>query len=161
MDIASAFSSLSAAIGLAQNALSARDERKIADAKQEITRVLIEVQNSCLDLQQKLFASAQAERSTEDECRALRQRVAELEKQAADRDRYEMKEIHPGTFVLRLKESAANGEPPHSLCQPCMDNVGKKAVLQAPYGWDTKLICPECKTEYQSAPGIRPTVMVF
>jgi len=161
MDIASAFSSLSAAIGLAQNALSARDERKVADAKQEITRVLIEVQNSCLDLQQKLFASAQSERSTEDECRTLRQRIAELEKQAAERDRYEMKEIHPGTFVLRLKEFTANGEPPHNLCQPCMDNLGKKAVLQMAYGWNSKLACPECKTEYQSAPSARAAVFSF
>ncbi|WP_238909160.1 hypothetical protein [Achromobacter ruhlandii] len=151
MDIASAFSSLSAAIGLAQNALSARDERKISDAKQEITRVLIEVQNSCLDLQQKLFASSQAERAAEDACRALAAQVEKLQQRIADRARYELAELSAGVLVLRLNQAEANGEPPHYLCQPCMDNRDKKAVLQRhEEGWVYWMQCPECRYNYRT-----------
>ena len=148
MDIATAFTALNGAISLWQTATAARDEAKISDAKQEITRVLIEAQSACLDLQQKLFACSEAERAAKDEARQLRDQIGELLRKAEERDRYELVKLYINTFVYRLKEGEQSGQPMHYLCQPCMDNSSKKSVLQ---GGNTSLRCPECKQQYRIA----------
>lgn len=148
MDIATAFTALNGAFSLWQTAAAARDDAKIADAKQEVTRVLIEAQSACLDLQQKLFASSEAERAAKDEARQLREQISELLRKSEERERYELAKLHINTYVYRLRADAQNGQPMHYLCQPCMDNSGKKSVLQ---GGKTSVRCPECKQAYSIA----------
>lgn len=61
-----------------------------------------------------------------------------------ERLRYELAKLPMGGFVLALKETKANGEPFHYLCQSCGDD-GKKHVLQ-PFGRsESTLECPGCK----------------
>lgn len=63
--------------------------------------------------------------------------------------RYELHERENGIFVLRLKEDEQSNEPPHSICQKCV-NEKKHVVLQSQYkgfgGYH--LVCPECDTDY-------------
>lgn len=156
MDIATAFTSLSSALSLVQGAATLRDEAKITSATQEVTRVLVEAQSACLDLQQKLFASTQEERAAKDQIRELLTRINQLERKASEKERYALTKLHISTYVYLLKEDAQGDEPVHYLGQPCMDNRGKKAVLQ---GNSTLLICPECKQHYPvAATGARPTI---
>lgn len=156
MDIATAFTALNGAFSLWQTAAAARDDAKIANAKQEVTRVLIEAQAACLDLQQKLFASSEAERAAKDEARQLREKIGELLRKAEERERYELAKLYINTYVYRLREDAQDGQPMHYLCQPCMDNSGKKSVLQ---GGETALRCPECNQTYRIAE--QPPLRVF
>lgn len=151
MDIATAFKSLSSTLSLFRRAVALRDEAKITHATQEVTRVLIEAQAACLDLQQKLFTSAQAERTAKDQIRELQARINELEHKASEKDRYALTKLHINTYVYRLKEGTQSNEPVHYLCQPCMDNAGKKSVLQ---GNSTLLLCPECKQHYPVAAAV-------
>lgn len=151
MDFATALASVQAALILGREAIAARDELKIANAKQEFAGVAFDLQNAALDLQQKLIASSEAESTAKRECAELRDQIAKMQRQAAERDRYQLECYSGGTFVLALKAGHENGEPLHYLCQPCMDNAGKKSILQ-PRGELGNLACPECGQKHHAVP---------
>lgn len=46
-----------------------------------------------------------------------------------EKDRYELKKVATGAFAYVLKESMANGQPPHWICTQCYQNR-KKSFLQ-------------------------------
>lgn len=148
MDVMTALAGIRATIDFTKAAVANRDDHKIAEVEQRLTRVLIDVQDVCLGLQQKLAASAEAESAAKDLVRDVSDKVRKLEAAAAERDKYELAEPYSGTFVLNLKDRSGAMEPFHRLCQPCMDNLGKKFVLQ---GGPSFFRCPSCKHNYQIA----------
>lgn len=155
MDAVTAFASLQGAVEFAKTAIVARDHHKVAEAEQRLTRVLVDVQMACLELNQKAQASVDAEYAAKNRVRELEQQVAELAKRAAERERYELTELSEGVHVLAVKEDLKGTEPHHYLCQPCMDNRGKKATLQRGVeGFMIHLACPECGYKYPTGKGI-------
>lgn len=81
--------------------------------------------------------------------RQLGTRVAELEHQKSEREKYDLHELSEGVFVLAEIETSNDRRGPHYLCQPCMDNAAKKAVLQRKASNSQYVaVCPICKNEY-------------
>lgn len=151
MSIASALTSLGATFQLLQGAVAIRDDAKITEATKELNRQIIEVQNACLQLQEKQSAAVEAIEALKDERRELRERIAELDRQARERDAYKLVQLLPGSFAYAPAEI---DEPPaegYRLCQPCMDNRAKKSVLQSMASDYTQVYCPECKAQFKIA----------
>ena len=148
MDVMTALAGIRAAIDFTKTAVASRDDHKIAEVEQRLTRVLIDVQAVCVGLQQELAASVDAERTAKDSIRDLTEKVRNLKKSAAKRAKYQLAQPYLGTFVLDLKDRSGVKEPFHRICQPCMDNLGQKFALQ---GGPSVIYCPGCKHSYTVA----------
>ncbi|AWB32356.1 hypothetical protein DBV39_00010 [Orrella marina] len=149
MDIGSTFAALDfARLGISA-AIKARDDLKIAAATQELNDTIVKAQIASLELLQKQTAISNAHRDAEDRAHQLHHELVELKRRASERERYELKKLHENTFVLSVREDCRGSEPPHYVCQPCMDNLGKKGILQ---GNSRLVTCPECKQKYSLAP---------
>ena len=155
MDMITALASMRALIDFAKVAVSARDDHQIAEVEQRLTRVLLDVTSAGLELQQKVQAGIDTERALKDRVRELEEQVADLVKRAAERERYKLTTLSEDVFALALKEECAGTDPHHHLCQPCMDNRGKKATLQrTTQGFMVYLTCPECGYNYPTGKGV-------
>lgn len=157
MDL-SAFISFQGAISFAKAVMEARDYHKVAEVEQRLTRVLVDVQAAYLELYERAAASNDSAYALKGRVRELEEKLGELELRTADRGRYEIAALSEGVYVLSLKHDSAGAEPHHYLCQPCMDNRGKKATLQRIVeGFMIKLACPECGYKYPTGKGISST----
>ncbi|EHK65970.1 hypothetical protein [Achromobacter arsenitoxydans] len=155
MDMISALASMRALIDFTKVAVAARDDHQIAQVEQRLTRVLLDVTSAGLELQQKVQAGIDTERALKDRVRELEEQVADLVKRAAERERYKLAPLSEDVFALALKEECAGTDPHHHLCQPCMDNRGKKATLQRKTkGFMIYLTCPECSYDYPTGKGV-------
>ncbi|WP_422346957.1 hypothetical protein [Stenotrophomonas sp. DR009] len=141
--ITTAVGSVGTAIGMAKTALEVRDFNASAAAISDASQKVINLQTQLLSTLGTLFELQQEKMS-------LAQRVRELEEHRSDRERYSLFEITPGGFVYRFNVSpetagASNPggmQPPHYLCQPCLDVRGHKVVLnERAVIWH----CPECR----------------
>jgi hypothetical protein len=82
-----------------------------------------------IELQQKILDAQSEQAELVDLVRKLKARVAQLEAWDADKERYTLTDLGRGHFAYALKDSMANGEPPHYLCAQCYN--GKiKSILQ-------------------------------
>ena len=134
----------------------------------------IELNNAVLELQDKIMQHRTAHLDTLERCYTLveeknslyakllesEKALAELKKRNADFDRYRLIPVADGTLLHTLKESAANGEPPHWLCPHCFAE-GKKGILQTEALFisgpeQTLLKCPACGIEESFAIRVRP-----
>lgn len=139
-EIAGALASLKAASEIAKAMIGLRDATAIQLKVIELNGEILSAQSSAL--------SAQEAQS------ALLQRVGNLEKEIADlkawdaeKERHELKEVHPGSFAYALKPDSGSTEPPHSLCARCF-NEGHKSILQkATHTMKDWLHCSRCKAE--------------
>jgi hypothetical protein len=69
------------------------------------------------------------QRALLEEVRELKQHVAKLEAWDAEKQRYALAPPwHAGVPVYALKQSAANGEPPHYICTHCYQDR-RKSIL--------------------------------
>lgn len=124
--------------------LKQRDKAMIAEAVAQLNELLLSAQGQALSAQKEQFALTQTKGD-------LEKRVLQLENWDADKDRYHLKRIHPGTFAYLLdKERVKPSEDVHLMCQPCADK-GNKGVLQD--ASETKngamqYHCPLCRTKY-------------
>lgn len=154
MDVATISATLGAlktSFDLAKSAVAARDEAKLADALKDINDRIFQVQNASLQVQEKMSSMRDEIETLKDGKRQLGTRVAELEHQKSEREKYELHELSQGVFVLAEVEPRQDGRSPHYLCQPCMDNSSKKAVLQRTYrSFAYFAVCPVCKNEYMT-----------
>lgn len=150
--IIGAVQGLKAASDLAGSAMKARDAAALQAKVAELYGVILAAQRDAL--------SAQGEQS------ALLKRIDELEKQLAQREdwerqreRYELREVAPGSFAYALKESAASGEPQHMLCPNCYEHQ-RRSVLQATSGLSARRHriqrCPGCGAEVEGSLNYRP-----
>jgi hypothetical protein len=117
--------------------------------------------DALMDIQQRLMESQAAYAAVVDEVRSLKQEAMRLENWKDEKDRYQMLQTHGSVLVYALKESNANGEPPHYLCANCYSRRTKTYLtpkIDGERGF-TSLYCSVCKT---SAPtGFRGITMQY
>lgn len=121
MELISAMSALSTALGLAKTAVEARDESKLNAALADINTKHLALSMAALQLADSLNACQAAKADLERENRDLRAK-------AEYRGRYTLHELAPGRFAYRHTPIANSLEPEHHLCQICYDK-GVKSVL--------------------------------
>jgi rubrerythrin len=123
----------------------------------------LELQSKIMDAQSYVF-------TVNEERAALVERVSDLEKQIAgmetweaEKQRYKLKDIDPGSFVYALEGSMSRGEVPHWICTRCYED-GKKSILQylgfGQTGADLRVnrwSCPVCSTIFRARKAIQPT----
>jgi hypothetical protein len=82
-----------------------------------------------IELQKEILAAQSTQAALVEAVGALKGRVAELEAWDADKQRYTLADFGSGLLAYALKDSMANGEPPHYLCAQCY-NDKIKSILQ-------------------------------
>jgi len=152
MDLMGIFSAVTQSASAYKTAVETLDEAKVSAATNELQIQLMHLGAEVIAMQNKSLESTERERSLLRSNDDLTDRVRELEKRIAERERYELVEEYPGVFTLRLKESCQNGEPMHHLCPHCMDNGSVKSILQ--FGGSNKSLgsCSACKALYRFLP---------
>ena len=146
--ISSAVSSLVAAKDIGAAMIGVRDGNLVAGTIAQMNEQILKAQEALLthslqmsELQQRHFEALEKLRT--------------MEKLVADRGRYALTELEPGSFAYRslVPERTNDGdhavpEPTHYVCQPCFDQ-DLKVVLQRQdtYGKIT-LRCSACRTDY-------------
>lgn len=136
--IASALSGLKEATSLIQGFNQLKTDLEVAEKTIALNQIIVSVQHDLFTAQ----ASYAAAISRIDE---LEKTLMQMEDWAAEKHRYELYELRPGTFTYRLKKSVSGGEPIHDLCPQCYHR-GIKSILQfagAEKGWH-KYSCHGC-----------------
>jgi hypothetical protein len=147
--ITTALTGIKTACDLASTAISARDEAKLARAQKLFSDEIVKVNLACLDLVAKNAAALSQIQALEKLAAQSEASVAELVRQKAEREKYDLHELSKGVFVLAEIEASQDGRSAHYLCQPCMDNMAKKGVLQRHQsGFAVVQRCPACNNEY-------------
>ena len=145
IDIGSAaalVSSLKTAAEITKGIIGLRDASMIQDKVVELNGVILSAQSSALEANAAQFTLL-------DRVREIEEEIARMKAWDAEKQKYELKQIHTGAFAHVLKPQASGGEPPHWLCTTCYQNY-RKSILQAQgrasdddsielYG------CPTCK----------------
>lgn len=153
--ISAALGALKTSIDLFKGAVAVHDDAKISDALKEVKDRIFEVQNASLQAQEKMSTMRDEIETLKNGKRQLETRVAELVQHKSEREKYELRKLSEGVFVLAEIEAREDGRSPHYLCQPCMDNEAKKAVLQRKTsGFQYVMVCPVCKNEYPTGEDI-------
>ena len=115
LEISTAISSLSAAMGLAKGALEARDDAKVKEA--------------IMDMASRLFSIHEAAAKLTAENQQLQAEIKQLKQEQVDRERYVLREVNAGIFALQYQPVSDDPTPSHYICQPCFSS-GKKIVLR-------------------------------
>jgi hypothetical protein len=144
---------LTAAGDIAKGLVDIRDTVKFRDA-------VIKLQAQILSAQQGALTAQARETQMAEEIRVLKAHVAEIEAWAAQKERYELKELRPGVFVYALKPGMEGGEPPHQICQICYQR-GKRSILHADEQHNEVyyLTCRECGTQLHIGPVYPPSIL--
>jgi cell division protein FtsB len=154
--IAQAFSSINGINTITQGLISLRDVALISGKVAELNGKIIETQSA--------IGRIQDERSSLIErIRDLEKEVADLKAWDAEKQRYELKDVVPGSYVYVLKKDSQGSETPHWLCANCY-NSGKKSLMQyfgagLPGRDFQKAIwaCHACKSQVKVAFQIKPS----
>lgn len=141
--------SLGVARDMAKAMLSVRDFNLVAEKVAALNEQLLKAHDALLGHSAAMLQLTQENFESREEIRKLKEA-------AAERGRYSLFEIVPGSFAYRVDVAPDTGgagdpvktEPLHYLCQPCFD-IGRKAVLGKEASqwtaWDW--VCPVCKRE--------------
>lgn len=149
MDIPGFLSGITFAANAYKAAVELKDEAQIAAATYDLQAQLTIAGAHCLAMNEKVAAATDSERTLKTRVRDLEDEIAELKRRAAERERYDLVQDFPGTFTLRIKESARGAEPVHHICPGCMDNKALKSILQSENTVHTFYKCPACNTLYR------------
>lgn len=145
--IAAALSSFNTLKNIAQAMVNLHDA-------QALQLKIIEFNGQLIDAQTKIFAVNEERTSLVERVGELEKQLAELKAWDAEKQRYELKEIAPGSFAYALKPTEQNAEPPHKICANCYQK-GEKSILQKEPGSSVQVslgipnqyICPRCKAK--------------
>jgi hypothetical protein len=132
VDIPIALASLKAALDIAKG---------VKDLNDTTAR-----QGASIELMEKIITAQGAQSELIHEVRELEAEVTRLKDWAADKARYELRDVGQGCMAYALKEAMANGEQSHALCANCYTK-DKKTVLQPrqrDVGRAITLECHEC-----------------
>jgi hypothetical protein len=103
-----------------------------------------------IELQEKILSAQQEQFALTEQLRGLQNKMATLDTWEAEKNRYELTDFGGETLAYALKQSMANGEPPHRLCSACYQNR-KKGILQ-PTGisaYKQEMVkCSECGKDF-------------
>jgi hypothetical protein len=138
-EITFGFQALKTALGLAKEAKDLTDTTAIK-AK------VIEMQGLILEAQADAIEAREAHTAQIDRIRELEADVTRFKTWETEKNRYELKEIFPGSFAYLVKESMRGTEPLHQICATCYQQ-DKKAILQKSSA--VHLQCPVCESAVQ------------
>ena len=113
--------SLKTAADLTKTMVGIRDATMLQSKIIELQGVILSAQSSALSAQTTQF-------SLLDRVRELEKEMADLEAWNAEKEKYELEEVYPGTFAYALKKQAQASEPRHWLCATCYQDC-KKSIL--------------------------------
>ena len=102
--------------------------RNLADIP-DVNAAIIDLQQKLIEHQTSHLALIEKHQSVTAERDALKAELLELKNLERHFSRYQLKSLAPGFSPYVLKESAANGEPPHWLCPHCTAKC-VKGILQ-------------------------------
>jgi hypothetical protein len=139
-EIASALSSTKVAVDIIRGL---RDlEKDVA-----LSTKIFELNNIIIDIQGKMFSIQKKHHETMGQIARLESDNARFKDWEIEKRRYKLVELLPGTFVYRLKQDCAQGEPLHDLCPECYQD-GRKSILQrgAPSKNHESFVCNSCHT---------------
>ncbi len=110
-----------------------------------------------IELQEKILSAREQQAALLERISELEEGVARFETWEAEKQRYELKKLHPGVLVYVVKEAVRGSEPEHYLCANCYER-GKKRFLHSGGVSEgiERLKCHECNTELivgEPAPG--------
>ena len=146
MDIVTAASAFSQAHQIIKVLLDLKIDSATLAKITALQSVLAEAQTSQLALLEQNSTLVQRKNDLEKE-------IARLETWAHESQRYHLHEIQPAVVAYALKESHANGEPPHWLCANCYNNSQKSILNRGKVGGiDHTYTCPR--------PGCGSTIVV-
>lgn len=148
MDLPNALSALAFAGGALRSAVEMRDHAKLAETERVLNQRIIETQIACMELLEKVTTAAQSNSVLKDEIRGLEAQIAELREQARQREEVHLITFPGGATVYELAKNRFV-----RFCQPCMDNRGKRSVLQPKAAHPGESFCPECDTHFQIPEG--------
>lgn len=129
MDVSSLVASIAGAAQLTKLLVDERDRQKTAAIQIDLSNKIAEAQ---IQLTQVLSSIIEKDGLIQ----TLSERVRELEADQNERSRYQLRKL--GTigdfFAYQLRPAAElserSDEPPHFLCQPCLDIRKHKSVLR-------------------------------
>ena len=141
-EIATALTSISTALEIAKSIHALTVDTAVSAKVFELQRVMSEIV-------QQLLASQSEQAALSRRIHDLEAQVARFENWDGEKQRYELKELAPGTLVYRTKPGMENGEPVHDLCPHCYQQ-GVKSILQRS-GFAQGCVthtCPHCQTSF-------------
>jgi Zn finger protein HypA/HybF involved in hydrogenase expression len=105
-----------------------------------------------IELQEKILAAREAQTALLERISDLEKEVANFKTWDAEKQKYEMKVISPGSFVYALKEQIKGTEPPHYICANCYEDGNKSFLQRKPanpigaqhFGEKDTYACPKC-----------------
>jgi Zn finger protein HypA/HybF involved in hydrogenase expression len=103
----------------------------------------VAINSAVIELQENILSAQSAQAALIERISTLEKEVAGFERWDAEKERYELKEIFPGSFARAIKENARGSEPAHLICTTCYEDRKKRVLQQAD---SSHLSCPECKT---------------
>ena len=139
IEITAALTSARTLLGLAKDALDARDDARTRQALSDLQIKLFDVTSAALAMAEKAAAVQSALSMAQDEQR-------KLQAQALDREQYTLHELRAGAFAYASHaQDAGSQQSQHYLCQPCYDKSIKSILRYAPGGeyFYGKWTCPE------------------
>lgn len=138
--ISNAFIGLKEAGSLLKGFNQLKTEAEVAQKTIELNQIIAGIQTDLFEAQSSYTAAIS--------------RIDELEKElvavknwSTEKQRYQLYELAPGSFVYRLKTEMANSEPIHDICPQCYEQ-GVKSILQF-NGYESafhKYSCSRCQT---------------
>lgn len=146
--IAAVMASFKALKDLAAAMIDLHDGRALALKVREFNGILI-------DTQTLIFTVNQERSVLIDLVRDLKEQIAAIEKWDAEKQRYELESMAPGSFAYAIKTAMQGVEPPHQICAHCYQ-LRKKSILQrvpdsphaTMFGRTDTCFCPDCKTVF-------------
>ena len=153
MNESTLFSTISSAAELVKLLVNERDRQKSAAIQIDLTNKITEAQ---LQLTQVLNSVVEKDGLIQ----TLMERVSQLEAHQSERARYQLCKVGViGDFFAYQLRPAAElperiDEPPHLICQPCLDIRQQKSILRAT---GIYCICDTCNRKVQVKPEATPT----
>lgn len=108
-----------------------------------------ELQSAVLSAQQSAMSAYSAHSTLVERVRELERQVTEMEAWETEKQRYELHQLPPGTYLYRIKPEMQGSEPMHYICANCYQSR-QKSILQGgglSDGQET-FECVRCKSRF-------------
>ena len=109
---------------------------------------VIELQSAILSAQSSALSANAEQSAMVEEIRALKEELASVKAWESEKQRYKLISPWTGGVAYALKETMANGEPPHLICTKCYED-GRKSILN-PFSDGRGFVvygCPICNSQ--------------
>jgi len=143
------FVSISAAITSTKTALDILKTLSKISKEQRFTDYISDLQRTIFSLNSELLSIQQEQSELIQIKNKLEKKLMEYENWKNIKSQYELYHPIPDISVYSIKENNIFSEPPHWLCQTCIDNRHNKSILQLMDTIEGYKIykCFECKNE--------------